>query len=100
MKVELAIYIMGYLFAGFQPIIAEATGAMEPLPWWGQLGVCGMIGFLHWWTIGKTIPEMNKTNKEGMTDLAAEVRGMRDDFNTASEHQILLLSEAIKNRKE
>lgn len=95
-RIELAAYLVGYMFVGFQPTIAEATGSMEPLPWWGQLGVCGMIGFLHWWTIGRTIPQLAATQERGMNSMADEIKGMRDDLNTSSERQLTLLGELVK----
>lgn len=93
-----------------QPVIAAATGIMDPLPWQGQLGVVGMMGGLLWWQMAKTIPQESRRHSEEIDrvlethskcsdEMKDCISGMSDDIKTMTGSMNDLNSTIKTNRK-
>ena len=93
-KTIATLTLIGIVAPFLQPAVAEQLG-LEPMPVWAQFGIAGMIAALHWWTVAKTIPSMSNAHKEGLTDVAGEVRGLRSDLTKHMDDQIDLLKETL-----
>lgn len=91
MKITAAFTIVGMLFTAVQPALAQAVDAMPPLSPWGQLGVCGLLGLLHWWTIAKTIPKIAEEHQKGYETMANEFKELRAVLQKNMEQQLSCL---------
>lgn len=75
-----------------QPFVAQVADA-EPLSLLAQFGFSGVIAFLHWWAVAKTIPSISDKHKEGMTAVASEVKGLRGDLQANMQEQLQILKD-------
>jgi len=87
-------------------VIATTTDTIPSLPNGADTVTAATLAGVIAWLLGKTIPDLTKTNREGMHEVANEVKGMRDDFTTASERQLnqqqqqlTLLGEIVRGQK-
>ena len=96
MKIIAAATIAGMVATAAQPTVAQTTDVMAPLSPLGQFGVCGLLGGILWWTLARTIPRMSQDYRDGMTEVAGEIKGMRDDMKTNMQAQI----ECLRGNRE
>ena len=110
---KMAFVIIAMIAVAYQPIIAESTSMMSPLPWGAQLGICGMLGALLWWMIAKVLPaqseryvkcvencsiehgkvidKMSEAQSDCNERMVTELKGLRGDVTKhQSEHLDLL----------
>jgi hypothetical protein len=89
-KLLLAAALFG--FAG-SPLLAQATETS--LPWYADLGVCGLLGSIVWWLIAKTIPKMTDDLKTTCGDLGDKFEkgmdGVKAEIRAGNDSQLALL---------
>lgn len=104
--------VVGVVFGAVQPKIAEASGLVDPLSNWAQVGVCGLFGVILIVLIYKNaesskevaasnergMRSMGEANERGMQAVAGEVRGMRDDMQEMQTKQFDLLREVVNRQ--
>jgi len=109
--------IYGSILVVSQPTLAVTTQTMDPLSAWAQLGVCGMFGTILMWVLARTIPTLVEKNtqamvqmsikhseaiektgmntKDGLHELATEVKHLGDSVESNMKQQISMLHKAL-----
>jgi hypothetical protein len=71
MKVLLAFAIVG-LLSGTSGVLADAIHAAAgvDMPWFAQFGLCGLFGFILFYTIAKLLPSKDAAHNKAMVEVA------------------------------
>ena len=94
------VAVCGIITFAAGPFIAETTGVDILRNPWVQLGGMGIFGFLLWWLIAKTIPEISKQHRDGLGAISQEVHGLRDDIKTGMHEQNKMLRDVLVGARQ
>lgn len=78
--------VIGGLWSGQ---LANAVGV--DMPWFAQFGLCGLFGFLLWWSMERG----DRRSAKATEDLKDEICGMRSDLTSGQDKTNELLTKAL-----
>lgn len=106
----IAFSIVGLLgSAASKPLLAEA--AAVDMPWPAQFGLCSLFGWMLWWAMAKTIPQISKDAKDAaieaskshsasLDNLSEKMEGVRAEIRAGNDSQLALLRNVLQQGRQ